>query len=142
MNNDEIFNDFGDVVSGEATASKDSILDILKKYSSTVSVFDLMKISAEMMEESKYVQKSYRDKSTGIYAKYFLARLKDVSSDNSHYDSNVDKDEFIDAVATLKSYQENESMNNKTKFPLVYTIISLYTTFIVEEPIHPVGTPF
>jgi uncharacterized protein (UPF0305 family) len=24
----------------------------------------------------------------------------------------------------------------------IYQIISIYTTFIVEEPLHPVGTPF
>ena len=53
-----------------------------------------------------------------------------------------DKDEFIDAVATLQSYEDSESLSHKTKFPLVYAIISLYTTFILEEPIHPVGTPF
>ena len=28
------------------------------------------------------------------------------------------------------------------KFPLIYIITALYTTFILEEPIHPVGTEF
>ena len=32
--------------------------------------------------------------------------------------------------------------NENDKFPLIYTIISLYTTFILNEPIHPIGTPF
>ena len=30
----------------------------------------------------------------------------------------------------------------KTKFPLIFEIASIYATFILEEPIHPVGTPF
>ena len=58
------------------------------------------------------------------------------------YDHDIDKEEFIDAIATLKSYHINESVTSKTKFPLIYGIISIYTTFILEEPIHPVGTPF
>ena len=28
------------------------------------------------------------------------------------------------------------------KFPLIYIIVALYTTFILEEPIHPVGSEF
>lgn len=137
-----MYDDFSNVVSNEESISTDSVLNILKEYSGTISVFDLMAVSAEMIEESKYVQKSYKDKSNGVYAKYFLGRIKDVHSDNNTYDHDIDKEEFIDAIATLKSYHINESITSKTKFPLIYGIISIYTTFVLEEPIHPVGTPF
>lgn len=137
-----MYDDFSNVVSNEESISTDSVLNILKEYSGTISVFDLMAVSAEMIEESKYVQKSYMDKSNGVYAKYFLGRIKDVHSDNNTYDHDIDKEEFIDAIATLKSYHINESITSKTKFPLIYGIISIYTTFVLEEPIHPVGTPF
>ena len=137
-----MYDDFSNVVSNEESISTESVLDILKQYSSTISVFDLMTINAEMIEESKYVQDSYKKKSHGVYAKYFLGRLKDVNSDNNTYEHDIDKEEFIDAIATLKSYHVNESITSKSKFPLVYGIISIYTTFILEEPIHPVGTPF
>ena len=142
MNGSEMYDDFSNVISGEEYVSSQSILDILKKYCETISVFDLMAVNAEMMEESKYVQDSYKKKSHGVYAKYFLGRIKDVHSDNTHHDKKVNKEEFIDAVATLKSYHDEESFTSKTKFPLIYGIISLYTTFVLEEPIHPVGTPF
>ena len=137
-----MYDDFSNVVSNEQSISTESVLDILKEYSGTISVFDLMAVNAEMMEESKYVQDSYKKKSHGVYAKYFLGRIKDVHSDNNTYEHDIDKEEFIDAVATLKSYHINESVTSKTKFPLIYGIISIYTTFILEEPIHPVGTPF
>ena len=75
-------------------------------------------------------------------AKYFLGRIREIRNDDNSYDNDVDKEEFIDAVATLKTYHENESITSKTKFPLIYAIVSLYTTFVLEEPIHPVGTPF
>jgi uncharacterized protein (UPF0305 family) len=92
--------------------------------------------------QRKYVQDNYKQKSHEVYAKYFLGRIKDVHSDDNKYGHDIDKEEFIDAISTLKSYHINESVTSKTKFPLIYGIISIYTTFILEEPIHPVGTPF
>ena len=138
----DMYDDFSNVVSNEESISTESVLDILKEYSGNISVFDLMAVNAEMIEESKYVQDNYKDKSHAVYVKYFLARIKDVRTDNNTYEHDIDKEEFIDAVATLKSYHINESVTSKTKFPLIYGIISIYTTFILEEPIHPVGTPF
>lgn len=138
----EMYDDFSNVVSDENSISCDSVLEILRKYSSTVSVFDLMRVNAEMIEESKYVQKSYKNQSHEVYAKYFLGRLKYISSDDNHYNRSIDKGEFIDAISTLKSYHTNGTVSSKTKFPLIYGIVSIYTTFVLEEPIHPVGTPF
>lgn len=142
MSSLEMYDDFSNVVTGEKTVSCDAVLDILKKYSTTISVFDLMAVNAEMIEETKYVQDNYKSKSHEVYAKYFLGRIKDISSDNNVYNKEVDKEEFIDAVSTLKSYHINESITSKTKFPLIYGIVSIYTTFVLDEPIHPVGTPF
>ena len=122
-----MYDDFSNVVSNEESISTESVLDILKEYAGTISVFDLMKVNAEMIEESKYVQDNYKQKSHEVYAKYFLGRIKDVHSDDNKYGHDIDKEEFIDAISTLKSY---------------HIIISIYTTFILEEPIHPVGTPF
>ena len=36
----------------------------------------------------------------------------------------------------------NEASESKSKFPLIAIMASIYTTFILEEPIHQVGTPF
>ncbi len=137
-----MFNDFSDVGIAEEKVSPQAILNVLKDYSATISVFDLMKVNAEMIEDSKYVQDSYKKKSIGVYAKYFLGRIREIRDDNNHYINDVCKEEFIDAVATLKSYYDAESISSKSKFPLIYAIVSLYTTFVLEEPIHPVGTPF
>ena len=54
-----MYNDFSNVISNENTISCDSVLEILKKYASTVSVFDLMAVNAKMIKDSEYVQKSY-----------------------------------------------------------------------------------
>ena len=137
-----IFDDFNDISIEENSISKMGLLEILKKYSETISVYDLMIITAEMQEDSKYVQESYRKKSHEVYVRYFLMRINDIKADSNIYSGDIDKNDFIDSIARLKSYQNEESQKFKSKFPLIYTIISLYTTYILEEPIHPVGTPF
>ena len=58
-----MYDDFSNVVSSEESISTESVLDILKEYSGTISVFDLMAVNAEMIEESKFVQENYKDKS-------------------------------------------------------------------------------
>ena len=47
-----MYDDFSNVVSNEQSISTQSVLDILKEYSGTISVFDLMAVNAEMIEES------------------------------------------------------------------------------------------
>lgn len=137
-----MYDDFKNIVSGEDTASKQALLEVLKEHSGTISVYDLMSVIAELREDTKYVQDKYREETNAVYVKYFLGRIKNIRDDNNQYDGSIDKDDFIESVATLKSYQEGESKTSKTKFPLIYAIVSLYTTYILEEPIHPVGTPF
>lgn len=137
-----MYDDFTEISANENEISKDALLDVLKKYSGTISVFDMMEITGELVEDMKYVQAEYREKTQEVYIKYFLGRIKDIRDDNTTYDATFSKEEFIDSVATLKSYQKEESKTSKTKFPLVYGIVSLYTTYVLEEPIHPVGTPF
>ena len=57
----EMLDEFSDIASNEKSISANSVLEILKNYSSTISVFDMMAVSAEIMEENKYVQANYRE---------------------------------------------------------------------------------
>lgn len=137
-----IYDDFDDISIDENGISKVGLLNILKNYSETISVFDLMQITGEMMKDGQYIQKGYREKSHEVYVRHFLMRINDIKSDDNEYDGIIDKEEFIESIVRLKSYNLEESKTFKSKFQLIYTIISLYTTYILEEPIHPVGTPF
>ena len=49
-----MYDDFSNVVSNEQSISTQSVLDILKEYSGTISVFDLMAVNAEMIEDSRH----------------------------------------------------------------------------------------
>ena len=122
--------------------TKNDLMVILKKYASIISVYDLMMASVRMREEGKYVQSRYREKYLEIYIKYFIMRMKEVIENNDDMNEKIDLDTLEDSFHLLESTFENEGNDKEDKFPLIYVITSLYTTFVLEEPIHPVGSEF
>lgn len=120
------------------------LMAILKKYARIISVQDLMMATAHMRKDGEYVQTKYREKYLKIYIKYFIMRMKEVKENNEYDDRNIDKQSFDESFPMLERTFEKERLSNDKddKFPLIYVITALYTTFILEEPIHPVGSEF
>jgi len=135
----ELFCDLEGLLNSE-TITGNSIFQILKKHASTVSVFDMMRFTSQVMEENRYVQESYREDSQKSYIESFLMRVRDISNDNNDYEKIIDRKELRNALGSLKANYSTETSKNKT--PLIFYLGSLYATFILEESIHPVGTPF
>ena len=129
-------------IAHEEKITGDSVLEILKNYCSTISVYDMMAVSAEITEENTYVQASYREDSQKSYVETFILRVREILADNNDYAKRIDKKEFVDAIKTLMSNRENQTEKSKSKFPLIGCIASIYTTFLLEELIHKVGTLF
>ena len=123
---------------------KSEIMEILKKYARIISVNDLMLATARMRKDGEYVQKNYREKYLTVYIKYFIMRMKEVKEFEEYEDTVIDKELFDTSFPMLKRTFEKERLSNAKddKFPLIYVITALYTTFILEEPIHPVGSEF
>lgn len=125
--------------------TKEEIMVILKRYAGIISVYDLMMATAYMRKDGEFVHASYREKYLEIYIKYFILRMKEVL-ENDTYDkpAAIDKQAFDESFPMLERTFEKEriSASKDDKFPLIYVITSLYTTFILEEPIHPVGSEF
>jgi len=137
------FSDFyGLAEDSKSYVSKNELLDVLKKYASGISIFDFMEITNELMEEVKFVQEDYAKKSQPMYIKYLLNRVNEIKNDKNHYGSTIEKNRFLESIDTLKEFYNSDSESVKSKSPLVFVLISLYSTFILEEPIHPVGTVF
>ena len=132
-------------LSSQDKITKQELMEILKRYAAIISVQDLMLASAYIRKDGEYVQAQYREKYLEIYIKYFILRMKEVLGNDS-YDKQtvIDKISLYESFPMLKRTFEKEriSQSEDDKFPLIYVITSLYTTFILEEPIHPVGTPF
>ena len=131
-------------LSSHDTITTTQIMAILKEYARTISVHDLMLASVYMRKDGQYIQAQYREKYLEIYIKYFIMRMKEVIINEDYDDAIIDKELFLTSLPLLKRTFEKERISNSEddKFPLIYVITSLYTTFILEEPIHPVGSEF
>ena len=68
----EMCNDLTNLISNEENISGNSVFEILKKYSSNISVFDMMAFSSQVIEENKYVQENYREDSQKSYIESFF----------------------------------------------------------------------
>ena len=124
--------------------TRDELMIILKKYAAEISVHDLMMATARMRKDGKFVHANYREKYLKIYIKYFILRMKEVLNNDSYDNEIIDKKSFYISFPMLKRTFEKERLSDQKddKFPLIYVITALYTTFILEEPIHPVGSEF
>ena len=137
-----MFEKFDALVGEDDKISKDDLMVVLKEELTDVSVFDLMIISAEIIENNKYVQKSYQEKSKKIYVDSFINRVTEIRSNDTVYNDFFNRDNFVDKLNQLKDIYKHISTDRKNKSPLINLVVSLYTTFVLDEPIHPIGTPF
>jgi uncharacterized protein (UPF0305 family) len=71
-------------------------------------------------------------------------RVKEIRDDKTEYKGLVNKEEFQNALKTLKNQEEmiEKERAMESNFFRIYEVVSIYTTFILEEPIHIVGTLF
>ena len=131
-------------LSPQTEIRKSEIMEILKKYARIISVNDLMLATARMRKDGEYVHANYREKYLKVYIKYFIMRMKEVKEKDDYEDLAINKTAFDESFPMLERTFEKERLDNAEddKFPLIYVITALYTTFILEEPIHPVGSEF
>ena len=143
MKSEDILIELNKIMSNKIV-TKNDLMVILKKYARIISTYELMLASARMREDGKYIQSQYREKYLEIYIKYFIMRMKEIADNNEDIDEQIDLNKLEDSLPLLKNTFEKENLNDdlNDKFPLIYVITSLYTTFILEEPIHPVGSEF
>jgi uncharacterized protein (UPF0305 family) len=123
---------------------KQELLNILKKEASEVHITDIMNFYVNLAAEGKYVQEYYKKEYLEAYVKGFILRIKEIKDNKNFYEGFVDKKELKKALKLLNQQEMNirEITGVNCSFFKVYTLISIYTTFILNEPIHIVGTLF
>jgi uncharacterized protein (UPF0305 family) len=123
---------------------KQELLDILRKEAYEVNITDIMNFYLNLAAEGKYVQEHYMKEYMEAYVKGFILRIKEIKENENHYERFVDKNELKKAFKLLSQQEKNirEITGDHRSFFKIYTLISLYTTFILDEPIHIVGTLF
>ncbi len=140
--------------------SKKELLKMLKNESDDIHIFDIMTSYVQLVEDGKYVQSEYKKEYLEAYIKGFLMRVKEIRDDKSDYNGFVDKEELQEALKILDFVASKSEISNalnilknqeemvekerslESNFFRIYEVVSLYTTFILEEPIHIVGTLF
>lgn len=123
--------------------TKNELLCVLMEEASNFNLQDIVSCSLQIHQEAQCIHTSY--KIEYIKAEIgFLIRIREVKDDHFHYNGQVDVEELNTAIGVL---EEQEKMAKETEeinptILKIYSIISLYTTFIKDEPIHQVGTLF
>ena len=130
-------------LSKKNSINRSELMEILKKYARMISPYDLMLATAYMRKDGEFVHAKYREKYLEIYIKYFILRMKEVIVNDDYEDGIIDKKSFDESFPMLeRTFEKDRISYEDDKFPLIYVITALYTTFILEEPIHPVGSEF
>lgn len=131
-------------LSSNEVITTDELMELLKRYARIISVQDLMLATAYIRKDGEFIQSQYREKYLEIYIKYFIIRMNEVKENDEYQNKSIDKTALDEAYPLLERTFEKERISDSKddKFPLIYVITALYTTFILEEPIHPVGSEF
>lgn len=123
---------------------KNDLLQALKGEANQLHINDFMKTCSFLQKSMEHVQPKYKEEYIKLYVEGYLMSYKDVKNDKTHYEGIVDCSELEEAVNLLNEQEKimaEEFGENKRSFK-PYLIMSLYTTFVREEPVHLVGTPF
>jgi len=124
--------------------SKKDLLIILKDEASNIHISDIMNASTFLLNEGKYVQSGYREKYLESYIKGFILRVNEIKENKNHYEGFVDIKELKNSLKLLNEQEKLilKQRSVESHFFKIYKSISIYTTFVIDEPIHAVGTPF
>ena len=121
-------------------------LDLLNNYAETISVYDLIMITVHLRNDGEFISANYRDKYIKIYIENFILRIKEALTkqiqDNNEINIRCLRESFPQLQRCFEKESAKDFNTEYDKFPLMQVIIPLYTTFIVEESIHPVGSEF
>lgn len=122
--------------------SKNELLMVLKKEASAIHMHDIMLASAFIQEDAKYMQAGYREEFVETFTKAFINRFKDIKEDKKEYKGYIDKNKLQEFLKVLDNQIEESKIRQELYFLRLAKIVSIYTTFILEASIHPVGTSF
>jgi len=122
--------------------SKNELLSVLKKEASNIHMHDIMLASAFIQEDAKYMQAGYREEFVETFTKAFINRFKDIREDKTNYKGYIDNKKLKEFLKVLETQMEESKIKQELYFLRLAKIVSIYTTFILEASIHPVGTSF
>ncbi|NYB52270.1 MAG: DUF2115 domain-containing protein [Methanobacteriaceae archaeon] len=122
--------------------SKKDLLNVLKTEARSIHIQNIMKASNFLREDAKFMPLGERDDYIARFTKAFFSRIKDIKDDKTEYKGQVKTHKLKEFLEVQKKMSKNSSSDDEACFHHIAKIVSTYTTFVKEEPIHPVGTRF
>ena len=134
----ENLDDIGD----NSRITKTHLRDLLKVEAKNIHMEDIMLASSFLREDAKYMPASYRQDYIERFSRAFFNRIKNIKEDKYKYLGDLDTKNIKEFLIVINRQKEDANGKNERCFVKIARIISIYTTFVLEKPIHPVGTKF
>lgn len=122
--------------------TRNQLRDIIKAEAKNIHMKDIMLAAVFLRDDAKYMPKSYREDYVERFSKAFFLRIKELKEDKNNYIGYVNIKKLKEFLKILYQQNNNAKGNNEKCFVKIAQIIAIYTTFVREEPIHPLGTQF
>jgi uncharacterized protein (UPF0305 family) len=138
----DLMTDKIDDINVRGKISRNQLLSVLKKEAKSVQIKDIMLASTFLREDAQYMQSPYREEYIQRFTKAFFTRIKNIKDDKNIYEGYVDTDKLQELLEVLENQRKEAKDDGELCFLKIAKIIAIYTTFILEESIHPMGTKF
>ena len=122
--------------------SKNDLFQILKNEARSIHIQDIMRGSNFLKEDVKFMPPQERDDVISRFTKALFVRIKNIKDDRSTYSGYVDSYKLKNFLKIQNENIINSQSLDEKCFYIIARVVSTYTAFVKEEPIHPLGTRF
>ncbi|MFA0834295.1 MAG: DUF2115 domain-containing protein [Methanobacterium formicicum] len=122
--------------------SKDYLFKVLKNEARSIHIQDIMRGSNFLKEDVKFMPPQEREDIIARFTKALFVRIKNIKDDRSNYSGYVDSYKLKNFLKIQNENIKNSQSLDEKCFYIIARVVSTYTAFVKEEPIHPLGTRF
>jgi uncharacterized protein (UPF0305 family) len=122
--------------------TRNHLRDLVKSDAKNLHMKDIMLGASFLREDAKFMPASYREDYIERFSKAFFTRIKNVKEDKTNYKGDIDTGKLKEFLKIIDKQSNDAESDAERCFVRIARIIAIYTTFIREEPVHPVGTRF
>jgi len=115
-----------------------TLLLILKKELKAYSVFDLMKIQADLEKDFRDLPPEYKKRLKEKLSEHLLINFKSILSNDDFRNSQLNVEQYREFLEWFKSRLDDEMPGTM----MLYYLCATYNIFITKTPPHHEGTPF
>ena len=117
MNGEHIITDLKKLCESDSI-TKNELLDLLKRYAETISIYDQMMTTARLRKDGEYITSNYRDKYLKIYIENFIMRIKEVLMKTVCDNDEIDNSRRIHPPCGKRISRKSENRKKKRKIPM------------------------